>query len=147
MTKILPPIYFLAAIALTIALHFLFPVATFIPSSWRFVGLLPIAAGSVLNIAADRQFKRHQTTIKPFQESTALVTDGAFRWSRNPIYLGMVLIVAGVALIEGSVTPWIVVAALAVLLDRLFIVREEEMLQGTFGADFLRYKEHVRRWL
>jgi protein-S-isoprenylcysteine O-methyltransferase Ste14 len=112
MTKILPPTYFLAAIALTIALHFLFPVATFIRLPWRFAGLLPITAGIALNIAADRQFKRRNTTVKPFQESRALVTDGIFRWSRNPMYLGMVLIVSGIAIIEGSVTPWIVVEAL-----------------------------------
>ena len=147
MTTILPPIYFLAAIALTIALHFLFPVATFIPFPWRFAGLLPIAAGIALNLAADRQFKRRNTTVKPFQKSSALVTDGAFRWSRNPMYLGMVLVVAGIAIIEGSVTPWIVVAALAVLLERLFILREEQMLQETFGAVFQQYKKRVRRWL
>jgi len=147
MTKILPPVYFLAAIALTIALHFLFPVVTIVPLPWRFVGLLAIAAGITLNIVADRQFKQRNTTVKPFQESSALVTIGAFRWSRNPMYLGMVLIVSGIAIIEGSVTPWIVVAALAVLLDRIFIRCEEKMLQETFGNLFQRYKKRTRRWL
>lgn len=147
MTKVLPPTYFLAAVALTVALHFLFPVATFIPLTWRFAGLLPIAAGIALNLAADRQFERRNTTVKPFQESSALVTDGVFRWSRNPMYLGMVLIVSGIAIIEGSVSPWIVVAALAVLLDRIFILREEKMLQEAFGTVFQQYKKRIRRWL
>jgi protein-S-isoprenylcysteine O-methyltransferase Ste14 len=63
------------------------------------------------------------------------------------MYLGMVLIVAGVAILLGSVTPWIAVAVLAVLLDRVFIAREEKMLAGTFGAAFEDYRARVRRWL
>jgi hypothetical protein len=102
MTKVLPPVYFLAAIALTVAAHFLFPVAVFIPYAWRFVGLLPVAAGIALNIAADHQLKRFNTTVKPFERSNALITEGIFRWSRNPMYLGMVLIVGGIAVFEGG---------------------------------------------
>ncbi len=63
------------------------------------------------------------------------------------MYLGMVLIVSGAALLEGSVSPWIAVVALAVLLDRIFIVREENMLGETFGAAFEDYRRRVRRWL
>jgi len=147
MTKILPPTYFFAAIALALAAHFLFPLAAIIPSGWRFAGLLPIAAGIALNIVADRQFKHWGTEVKPFKRSSALVTDGVFRWSRNPMYLGMVLIVSGVAVLEGTLSPWIAPVALAVLLDRVFIVREETMLEDTFGAAFQRYRQRVRRWL
>jgi protein-S-isoprenylcysteine O-methyltransferase Ste14 len=147
MTKVLPPVYFVAAIALIIAVHFLFPVAVFIPYAWRFVGLLPVAAGIALNIAADHRLKQFNTTVKPFERSNALVTEGVFRWSRNPMYLGMILIVAGIALLEGSVAPWVIVAVLAVVLDRVFIVREEKMLQETFSAAFERYRQRVRRWL
>jgi protein-S-isoprenylcysteine O-methyltransferase Ste14 len=147
MTKILPPVYFFGAIALTIAAHFLIPLAVIIPFVWRFAGLLAIACGIALNIEADRQLKRLGTTVKPFQRSNALATGGVFRWSRNPMYLGMILIVSGVALLAGSVSPWIIVAALAVLLDRVFVRREEQMLKETFGAAFEPYTERVRRWL
>ena len=147
MTKVLPPVYFFAAIAFALLAHFVFPLDVLIPFGWRFAGLGPLAAGTALNIAADRQFKLRGTTVKPFQSSSALVTDGVFGWSRNPMYLGMVLIVAGVAILLGSVTPWIAVAVLAVLLDRVFIAREETMLAGTFGAAFEDYRARVRRWL
>ena len=147
MAKVLPPIYFLAAVALTLAMHFLVPLAVPIPFAWRFVGFLPIATGVVLNIAADRQFKRLSTTVKPLQRSSTLATDGVFRWSRNPMYLGMVLIVAGIALLEGSIGPWTVVAALAIVLDRVFVVPEEKMLKETFGDAFEQYCRRVRRWL
>ena len=147
MTRVLPPIYFLLAVALTIAMHFLVPLAVPIPFLWRFVGLLPITAGVVLNIAADRQFKRLGTTVKPLHRSSALATDGVFRWSRNPMYLGMVFIVAGIVLLEGSISPWIVVVALAITLDRVFVVPEEKMLKETFGDAFEQYSQRVRRWL
>jgi len=147
MTKLLPPAYFFAAIAAALAAHFLFPLAAIIPAVWRFAGAIPIAAGIALNIMADRQFKDRETEVKPFQRSTALVTDGVFRWTRNPMYLGMVLIVSGLAWFEGTLSPWIAAAALTVLLDRVFIVREERMLEETFGAAYEQYKHRVRRWL
>ncbi len=146
MTKLLPPVYFFAAMALALAAHFLFPLAVIIPYGWRLAGAIPIAAGIALNIVADRQFKFRGTEVKPFQRSTALVMDGVFAWTRNPMYLGMVLIVCGVAWLEGTVSPWIAAAALAVLLDRLFIVREERMLEETFGARYYDYTRRVRRW-
>ncbi len=147
MTKLLPPTYFLLAIALMLAVHFLIPIAALIPLPWRLVGVLPIAAGIALNIVADRQFKKFNTTVKPFQKSSALITDGCFRWGRNPMYLGMILIVSGSAVLVGSASPWIVVVALAILLDRIFIVREEKLLGETFGTGFQQYKQRVRRWL
>lgn len=67
--------------------------------------MFPLIFGVALNISADRMFKQHKTTVKPFEESTSLVTDGVFRFSRNPMYLGMVLILSGVVLLAGSTTP------------------------------------------
>ncbi|MGC1585558.1 MAG: methyltransferase, partial [Rhodomicrobium sp.] len=106
MTKLLPPTYFFAAIALALAAHFLFPLAVIVPFGWRFAAAVPIAAGIALNLIANRQFKQRGTEVKPFKRSSALVTDGVFKWSRNPMYLGMVLIVCGIAWLEGSLSPW-----------------------------------------
>jgi protein-S-isoprenylcysteine O-methyltransferase Ste14 len=94
MLKLLPPAYLLAALAFAVLASFLFPLPVLIPPAARIAGLLPVVAGIALNLAADRQFKRRATTVKPFQRSSALITDGVFRWSRNPMYLGMVMIVA-----------------------------------------------------
>ena len=146
MPKLLPPTYFLAALALAVLASFLFPLPVLIPPAARIAGLLPIVAGIALNLAADRQFKRRGTTVKPFQRSSALITDGVFRWSRNPMYLGMILIVAGVALLEGTAIAWMAVAALGVIFQA-FIRREERMLEETFGAEFEAYTRGTRRWL
>jgi len=101
----------------------------------------------VLNVKADNAFKRRETTVKPFQESSALIDDGVFAISRNPMYLGMALIIAGVATLFGSATPWLVAVALAVFFDRFYIAAEEAMMARTFGESYATYSSRVRRWI
>ncbi len=85
--------------------------------------------------------------MKPFEESSALVTSGAYRISRHPMYLGIVLIVLGIALLLGSLLSFVIVAALAGLLDRRFIAVEERMLAARFGEAWQAYKRRARRWV
>lgn len=147
MKRVLPPTYFLIAILVAICLHLFIPLRQLLVFPWRLVGVLPLLAGIVLNLVADQSFKKRNTTVKPFEKSSALVTDRVFGFSRNPMYLGMTLILLGVALLLGSLTPLAVVIALPVLLDRLFIVPEERMLEASFGDEFRRYRQRVRRWV
>jgi len=145
--KTLPLTYVLISIILMLALHFLFPIIKVVASLWRLLGLVPLACGIALNLMADQAFNRVNTTVKPFQKSTALITEGAFRVSRNPMYLGFVLILIGVALLMGSLTPYIVIPIFAILMDRIFIRVEERMLEETFGQAWLEYAGKVRRWI
>ena len=108
---------------------------------------MPVLVGTVLNLWADRLFKEHGTTVKPFEPSSALVTWGVFRIGRNPMYLGMTLALLGVAVLLGSLTPLAVVVGLAILFDLIFILPGERMLGATFGEEFRAYRERVRRWL
>jgi protein-S-isoprenylcysteine O-methyltransferase Ste14 len=147
MRKLLPPAYFLCTISLAVILHFSLPGRQILTSHWRLVGLAPLVIGVTLNLLADRAFKKHDTTVKPFEESTALVTDGVFGITRNPMYLGMVLILFGVSMLLGSAAPFAVVLILAALLDRVFIAPEEQKLQDTFGEQFRQYRKRVRRWI
>ena len=147
MKKVLPPTYFLAAIVLALILHFMVPVHQLLSFPWRFLGLAPLVVGIVLNLLADQTFKKHDTTVKPFEESNALVIGGVFNISRNPMYLGMTLILLGIALLLGSATPFGVVIILAVLFDHVFIVPEERMLEETFGDQFRQYRNRVRKWI
>ena len=147
MKKLLPPSYFFAAILLAVLLHFLLPVYQLLTFPWRLLGLAPLLAGIALNVLADQAFKKRGTTVKPFETSSALVTGGVFAITRNPMYLGMILILFGVAALLGSVTPFITVPLLAALLDRVFISPEERMLEDTFGESFRQYRKRVRRWI
>ena len=86
---VLPPTYLWAAMILMVALHFLIPAVRLIPFPWQLIGLLPLVLGAALNVIANKAFRDAKTTVKPFQESAALVTTGAFGLSRHPMYLGL----------------------------------------------------------
>ena len=145
--RLLPPAYFGIAIVAMVAVHFLAPIALVLSFPLTLIGLAPIAAGIALNLVADRAFKERSTTIKPFERSTSLVTTGVFAWSRNPMYLGMVLFLLGLALLLGTATPFAVIVLFILLLDVKFIRAEERMLAETFGDDWSAYRGQVRRWL
>ena len=145
--KILPPTYLLGSILLMLGLHFLFPISQLMSGLWRLIGILPLVLGIVISYAAEKQFHKVGTTVHPFEDSSQLVTDGLFRFSRNPMYLGMVLILLGVAFLLGSLTPFGVVPLFWLWIDIQFIRREEQMLDTHFGRDWLEYKTQVRRWI
>lgn len=145
--KIMPTTYLLIAMMAMIALHLLFPATTIIPPLWNLLGVIPLILGLIINLEADGAFHKANTTVKPFVESSVLVTKGVFRISRNPMYLGFVFILIGIAVLLGSMTPWVIILAFAILLDRMFITVEERMLAEKFGAEWTEYKRRTRRWL
>jgi protein-S-isoprenylcysteine O-methyltransferase Ste14 len=145
--KMYPTHILLIALAVMPVLHFLSPGGTLIPPPWNLLGLIPIAAGILVNLAADGALHRAGTTVKPFEESAALVTRGAYRISRHPMYLGFASILGGLALLFGTLTPWIVVPLFVAWIDRVFIAAEERMLSSRFGPEWKDYASRVRRWI
>ena len=145
--RILPPVYLLVAITAMIVLHFLSPVRKVIVHPYNYLGMLLVLLGLVANIWSGIYFIKRKTTFMPFERSVQLVTDGPFRLSRNPMYVGMVVMLIGVAVLLGSVTPWVMLPAFAVLIDRWFIVFEEKAMAETLGQEYLDYKQRVRRWI
>jgi len=145
--RFLPPMYLFTSLASMVLLQFFMPVYQLIPYPWNATGIIPLALGMVLNITADKAFKITGTTVKPFEVSTKLVTSGAFRYSRNPMYLGMVMILTGVAFLLGALSPFIIIPVFAITMDRVFIVAEEKMLDEHFGYKWKQYKAEVRRWI
>jgi protein-S-isoprenylcysteine O-methyltransferase Ste14 len=142
-----PPVYFLVALGAMALLHYAVPVLPLIVRPYRFAGIVFIAAGLALAAWGALLFRRAGTGILPFSPATALVTRGPYRFTRNPMYLGMAVVLLGAAILLGSLTPFIVIPAfMAVIADR-FIAREEAMLESAFGAPYLEYKAKVRRWL
>jgi protein-S-isoprenylcysteine O-methyltransferase Ste14 len=146
-TKMMPTTFLLISIVAMIALHFLFPAMRIIPPLWNLLGIIPLAFGVAINLIADKAFHEANTTVKPFEESSFLMTSGAFRITRNPMYLGFVLILIGIAVLVRSLTPYAVILAFAILLDRVYVTVEERMLAEKFGAEWEEYKRHTRRWL
>lgn len=145
--RVLPPTYLLVAVIIMLVLHFLFPGSMIISSPWNLLGLVPLVCGVVINLIADRAFRLAGTTVKPFEETNALITTGVYRISRHPMYLGFVLILIGLAALVRSLTTWIVIPVFIVVVDYIFIRMEEHMIETKFGRDWSEYKQKVRRWI
>ena len=145
--KIKPPTYLLVAIILIVVLHFNLPVIVLIPAPWTLFGILPLVLGIVISVQADQLFHEVDTPVSPFDNSSVLVICGPYRYTRNPMYLGFTLILLGVSILAGSLMPFVVVLAFALLMDRLFIQMEERKLAATFGVQWEAYKRQTRRWL
>src|SRR5689334_7041753 len=109
MTRAMPPTYFFLSIVLMGLLHWLLPVWQVVPWPWGLLGLLPLIGGTWLAVAGSQLFQRAGTTVKPFAESTALVTNGLYGYTRNPMYVGLLLGLVGIGLLLGSLTPLIVI--------------------------------------
>lgn len=145
--KALPPRYLLIFIVIILLLHFLFPITHLINYPWMLLGCIPLFLGIGLNIIADRAFKIVNTTVKPFEESAVFITDGIYGFSRHPMYLGMVLIILGIAILTGSLSPLLAIPVFIYLLETKFIRVEEKMLEEKFGETWLEYKAKVRKWI
>lgn len=144
----MPPAYLLCYLVLGLALHITFPLVSLISSPMSYyAGILFISVGVWIVIWAAYIFKQKNTTIKPFQQSSALVQAGPFRFSRNPMYLSMTIILLGVAVLLGSLIVFIAPIAFIITINKKFIPREEKMLEERFGEEYRAYKKRVPRWL
>jgi len=145
--RLYPPVYFLLALVVMLLLHFILPVRRLIPPPWTWLGLLPFVVGGALTVRAAALFDRLGTPVKPFERSTRLVLEGPYRYTRNPMYLGMVVVLSGVAIRLGTLSPFVVPLLFAHFIQTRFIVHEEAMMERLFGTEYLAFKTRVRRWL
>ena len=130
-----------------VLLHVLLPGPLWPTVIGRAIGALLLLFGVVLNIVSARLFQQIHTAIKPFEKSTALAVEGPYRFTRNPMYLGMLLILGGIGLLLGSTTPLLVIPLFLWLIAKRFVIAEERMLSDTFGTAYAAYRKRVRRWL
>ena len=145
--QILPPTYFWVFFLLMIGLHFLFPLMKVIVSPYNYLGILLIVIGLWFNMWSSNFFKKVKTTIKPFEESSYLVTEALFKYSRHPMYLGMLLALVGLFILLGSITPLLAIPIFIWVMTQKFILIEEKALEEKFGQNYLEYKDKVRRWI
>jgi protein-S-isoprenylcysteine O-methyltransferase Ste14 len=147
MKKILPPTHFFIYLIISILLHYALPIAQIINSPVNWLGFLFFAIGSLLNIWADQMMKKQKTTVKPFEKPSVLIQTGPFKISRNPMYLGIALLLLGAGFILGSVTSFVGVILFVAAMEMVFIPKEEKILQEQFGEEYVAYKKKVKRWV
>ncbi len=143
-----PPLIYLAGLALGLLVEWLAPLPGFGLGAARFVlgGLLLLGGGSAA-LPALLGFRRAGTAAEPWKPSSALVTGGIYRITRNPMYLGLALVYAALALFADSPATLLLLAPVLVAVRYGVIGREERYLEALFGQDYRDYKARVRRWL
>jgi protein-S-isoprenylcysteine O-methyltransferase Ste14 len=144
---LLPPRLVLILLVAMGALHMLLPGPALLPFPYTLVGAALAALGLAAAVSGARLFSRVGTNIRTWNEPGVLVTGGLFRWSRNPMYLGFVLLLLGTAILLGTTTPFIAPALFAIVADRWYIAFEERAMRAKFGAEYEAYMGRARRWL
>lgn len=142
-----PPLYLLGALGAMALLNRLAPGPKVIPAGLRRLGFLGILAGMGLGTWGALLFRRTGTPVIPTRQPTALVSDGPYRFTRNPMYLGMTVLLGGVGLLMAGLLPLLVVPVFLGLLTSRVVRREERTLAETFGDAYQRYVAKVPRWL
>lgn len=148
--RLVPPLVYLAAVVLGFALEWLWSVplareegiAVFLT-----VGVALVALGVWLIVEALRGFRAASTSPLPVRPTTALVMGGPYRYTRNPMYLGMLLVSAGIALAANTLWPLVLLPVVVAIINREVIVREEKYLSRKFGGEYEVYKRRTRRWI
>jgi protein-S-isoprenylcysteine O-methyltransferase Ste14 len=145
--RVAPPVYYVAAFLVGVVLELIFP------TSWPPFGirlaaaLLGGGAWLALDGTATVLFRRAGTSMVPMNPTTALVTSGPYRVTRNPMYVGMVFLYIALAFAFGVMWALVFLPAVIVIIDRFVIAREAPYLERKFGQTYRDYKARVRRWL
>lgn len=145
-TNVLPPKALLVSLVAQAPLAALaWPLA---PTSLQAIaGAAMLLGGTVLNVWAERLFRRAGVGVCPFSAAPRMVTSGPYRFTRNPMYLGMVMVSAGAALATGVLPNLVWCGLLGGWLHRRFVLPEEAFLTAKLGAEFERYRAAHPRWL
>lgn len=144
---IYPPMWLAFGLVAVFALNEFLPGPRFTSALFQGVGGVVIVAGLALLVTAGGLFRRAGTDLIPFREVRVLVTDGVYRFTRNPMYLGMALVLLGCALTVGAAYALLVPVLFAVIIELRFIRPEEAMLRDLFPVEFPVYCARVRRWI
>jgi protein-S-isoprenylcysteine O-methyltransferase Ste14 len=145
-----PPLALVVAFAVAIALVTVYLPLVRIPlPGHKYASAALIFAGLLVALVGVIQFRRARTTVNPMSPSkaSAVVSSGIYRWSRNPMYLGMALALLGLAAWGSTLAGYLLVPGFCWYLTRFQIIPEEEALLAIFRQEFAQYMARVRRWI
>ena len=142
-----PPIIALVLLLISVFLHFVFPINKFIYFPYSLTGVLLIVLGFKILIWGKFTFQRKGVELIPGSKSSNLIEDGPFKFTRNPMYLGFVLILVGISFIFGSISAFLAPIVFFLIIHFSFIPFEEKHMEKQFGKGYLDYKKRVRKWV
>jgi protein-S-isoprenylcysteine O-methyltransferase Ste14 len=141
-----PPRIALAMIAVALALQLLWPASRSVVLTAPLLGAALATAGFALMASAWWQFKKAEIAICPTAYTARLLTDGVYRFTRNPMYLGVIGMLLGLALAVGTVPFYVVALLYFMVINGAFCPYEEAKLRRSFGGQYAEYEARVRRW-
>lgn len=144
--KILPPHVAIGSLIVVIFLHYLFPTPL-ISKPYNYFGIVLVVVGLLILFWSFGLFKKKDTPIMPGKKPSALVIEGPYKFTRNPMYLGVTTALFGIAIYLGDFLAFLAPVIFFVFVSLRFIPREEKLMEKLFGKDYLNYKKNVRRWL
>ena len=147
MKKLIPPFLFLICILFMITIKNLIVIKEIIPYPISYAGIALILTGILITIIVRIGFKKIDTEIHTFKNPRKLVTNGLFKFSRNPIYLGFTISLIGVWICLGTILPIIGILIFIVVTNNYYIPYEEQIMEKVFGNEYKKYKSKVRRWI
>ena len=145
--RVVPPVYLLVALVSMTLLHAYFPIAQLIARPYSYAGAVLVVMGIAMGGYSAISFNRAGTPVVPFEPSTVLVTGGFYRITRNPMYLGMVLLLLGFATLLGTLSAFLPLPVFVLIIQEWFIKGEERFLEEIFGEQYVAFKKRVRRWI
>jgi protein-S-isoprenylcysteine O-methyltransferase Ste14 len=145
--RILPPTALVITIVMMTLLYFIFPIKKMLVFPVNAAGIGLLLVGALISVRGSNKFAQEKTTVMTFDTPTVLVIDGMYQYSRNPMYLGFVLVVFGIWMLVSCLSTLFVAISFFILMDRYYIPFEEKVLQKKFGTSYMAYKKRVRRWI
>ena len=142
----MPPVIILIAILFQIALHKLLPIMIIFEKMY-WIGIVMGFLGFFIFTGSALLFRINKTTMIPFQDPSFLITNGIYKYTRNPMYLGMLFVQFGIAIYFGSISPFIIPFLFIPVMNSRIIQHEEVMLEKQFGESYIIFKNSVRRWI
>lgn len=142
-----PPLIYAGVLAAGLLLNRLHPIAFLPRGPWRLLGLPLVAGGLLIGLLGFREMSRAGTNVDPRKPATTVVDAGPYRYTRNPLYVGMTLMYGGFSALANALPPLLLLPAILAVMRRGVIEREERYLEGKFGDEYLAYKARVRRWI
>ncbi len=144
-----PPLILIALLAFGLSIHWISPVSIgHFPLHVRlFIGLLPIIVSAIISVLSLQIMFKRKTAINPYKQTTSIIDKGPFSYTRNPLYVSIILFHLGFAVLMNSLWILLCLPVLLIILDRGVVLQEEKYLEGKFGDEYLQYKSRVRRWL